>query len=322
MEILGCDGPVTPNPEICDNGIDDDGDGLIDCADPDCSTDPGCTSPTTEICDNNIDDDGDGAVDCADSDCPACVTCTDGVQNGAETGVDCGGPDCAPCQTPEICNDGIDNDGDGAIDCLDSDCPDCMECEEETVDQNDFENSLGIWIDGGADAERWWDPAYANSGITMIRLHSQSTSSWMKTQPLDLSVYNTVIIRFSYVAIGCANSTDDFWLQKSDAGSEFATVASWTYGSDFQNAEQKQVEVTLSGTFSTAVEWRLYSDATTAGSLIHIDDIEILGCNGTITPDIEVCDNGIDDDGDGLIDCDDPDLCSRLHMHLLRSRDL
>ena len=28
--------------EVCDNGVDDDGDGLIDCADPDCSTFPGC----------------------------------------------------------------------------------------------------------------------------------------------------------------------------------------------------------------------------------------------------------------------------------------
>src|SRR5262245_24958267 len=28
--------------EICDNGLDDDGDNLIDCADPDCSTAPNC----------------------------------------------------------------------------------------------------------------------------------------------------------------------------------------------------------------------------------------------------------------------------------------
>ena len=28
--------------EICDNGIDDDGDGLIDCSDDDCVGDPAC----------------------------------------------------------------------------------------------------------------------------------------------------------------------------------------------------------------------------------------------------------------------------------------
>jgi len=51
--------------EICDNGIDDDGDKLIDCDDPDCD----CTPPPTEICDNGIDDDGDKLIDCDDPDC-------------------------------------------------------------------------------------------------------------------------------------------------------------------------------------------------------------------------------------------------------------
>jgi hypothetical protein len=32
--------------EICDNGLDDDGDGLADCNDPECSTNPECTSAT------------------------------------------------------------------------------------------------------------------------------------------------------------------------------------------------------------------------------------------------------------------------------------
>ncbi|HEY5282742.1 MAG TPA: hypothetical protein VIM14_08130, partial [Polyangia bacterium] len=31
--------------ELCDNGIDDDGDGLIDCADPDCNGVPSCAAP-------------------------------------------------------------------------------------------------------------------------------------------------------------------------------------------------------------------------------------------------------------------------------------
>lgn len=45
--------------EICDNGIDDNGDGLIDGEDPDCQ----------EVCDNGIDDDADGHVDDEDSNC-------------------------------------------------------------------------------------------------------------------------------------------------------------------------------------------------------------------------------------------------------------
>ncbi len=43
-------------PEICDNGVDDDCDGDIDCDDSDCQTAP-------EICDNGIDDNCDGNID-------------------------------------------------------------------------------------------------------------------------------------------------------------------------------------------------------------------------------------------------------------------
>jgi len=93
--------------EDCTDGADNDGDGLIDCADPDCSTDPACGGGDPEICDDGVDNDGDGLIDCDDSDC-----------SGFEG---CGG-------SPEICDDGIDNDGDSRVDCDDSDCdahPDC-----------------------------------------------------------------------------------------------------------------------------------------------------------------------------------------------------
>jgi len=70
-----------PEPEICDDGIDNDGDGLTDCNDSvDCSSDPACSAPPpeTEICNDGIDNDGDGLTDCLDKlDCrqdPACKT--------------------------------------------------------------------------------------------------------------------------------------------------------------------------------------------------------------------------------------------------------
>jgi Ca2+-binding RTX toxin-like protein len=57
--------------EDCDNGVDDDGDGLADANDPDCSGTP------SENCANGIDDDGDGKIDGADPDCrvPTGLTC-------------------------------------------------------------------------------------------------------------------------------------------------------------------------------------------------------------------------------------------------------
>ena len=67
-------GEVPSSFEICNNGIDDDGDGDIDCADSDCLGAPECGPAGAmpmpyEICDNGIDDDDDGKVDCDDPDC-------------------------------------------------------------------------------------------------------------------------------------------------------------------------------------------------------------------------------------------------------------
>ena len=53
--------------EVCNDGIDNDGNGLVDCADSFCSyaanIERGCN------CFDNIDNDGDGVIDKADPNC-------------------------------------------------------------------------------------------------------------------------------------------------------------------------------------------------------------------------------------------------------------
>ena len=70
----------------CTNDEDEDCDGLIDCADPDCDGDPACEpscvpiASTELFCSDMLDDDCDGLVDCADPDCgsdPACFVCSE-----------------------------------------------------------------------------------------------------------------------------------------------------------------------------------------------------------------------------------------------------
>jgi hypothetical protein len=85
----------------CDNGVDDDGDGLVDFG-TGATNDPGCASPNdlsendpTLPCDDGVDNDGDGYVDYPAD--PACRTvvwdredaqCQDGIDNDADGGID------------------------------------------------------------------------------------------------------------------------------------------------------------------------------------------------------------------------------------------
>jgi len=58
--------------ELCADGIDNNDDGRIDCADPRCDSDPACIETN---CTDTIDDEGDGATDCFDSDCALLPVC-------------------------------------------------------------------------------------------------------------------------------------------------------------------------------------------------------------------------------------------------------
>ncbi len=65
----------------CTNGVDDDHDGYVDCADDDCFTTPNCNGtlygiPYEMDCDDGYDDDHDGDIDCADIDCSNDPHCT------------------------------------------------------------------------------------------------------------------------------------------------------------------------------------------------------------------------------------------------------
>jgi hypothetical protein len=145
-------------PEICDNGLDDDDDGLFDCQDADCRQTAFCPSPEPEICDNGFDDDGDGLWDCEDDDCafePFCQSappeiCDNGFDDDGDGFWDCDDADCrfpgGVCATPEICDNGADDDFDGLWDCEDDDCafgPICQPgapeiCDNGLDDDGDF----------------------------------------------------------------------------------------------------------------------------------------------------------------------------------------
>ena len=57
--------------EVCGDGLDNDGDGLLDCEDGDCWETAACGEDCTDGTDNDLD----GVTDCADADCWGTVAC-------------------------------------------------------------------------------------------------------------------------------------------------------------------------------------------------------------------------------------------------------
>lgn len=56
LTVEGAGGGPPPDPEVCDNGVDDDGDGDTDCADSDCTGDPACgPGGLTELWSNDFE---------------------------------------------------------------------------------------------------------------------------------------------------------------------------------------------------------------------------------------------------------------------------
>jgi len=107
--------------EICNNNIDDDCDGHVDCADANCARNAACAGicvPTArnerKACTGGVDDDCDGAADCADSDCRSNSACVTG---------------CTAEGKGKTCSDGTDNDWDGLVDCNDPDCAGARSCK-------------------------------------------------------------------------------------------------------------------------------------------------------------------------------------------------
>jgi hypothetical protein len=121
------DGACELRPEIdCNNGVDEDEDGRIDCADPSCnllSCGDGCRceySRKAEVsCGDGVDSDDDGWLDCGDTDC-----------DGRSCGDGCTCVDAAPKET--ACFDHADNDANGESDCSDHGC-DGQLCVEGTT---------------------------------------------------------------------------------------------------------------------------------------------------------------------------------------------
>jgi hypothetical protein len=256
--------------ETCDNGIDDDGNGLVDCKDPACFGDKACTVPGKEICNNNLDDDGDGLTDCKDTDCA-----TD--------------PTCKVIPGDEICDNGKDDNGDGLADCTDPKCktfPACLQAA--CVPDVDF-------------------GAIASSGASVTRTVTTTgaTASYTTCAPPG-----GVARVGSFSLATAADVKLDF-----GQGSGMAHVVALFRAGVGQTCDRNPVECLAVGDKPTGTQtytalapgtyWLIvqsYAASSTGATKVTLST----GKPGTP----EICNNGIDDDGDGAMDCADLDCAA------------
>jgi subtilisin-like proprotein convertase family protein len=156
----------------CSDHTDNDGDGMTDCADPDCNGNIRCVPETN--CTDHVDNDLDGQIDCQDQQCDGhnnCqfgheVACGDGIDNDGDAQVDCFDLDCriTPlCREETDCRNGVDDDMDGLPDCRD---PGCLAtagfCQVAESNCNDMFDNDG---DGLTDCA---DPTCVNTVICAV----------------------------------------------------------------------------------------------------------------------------------------------------------
>lgn len=145
---------------------------------------------------------------------------------------------------------------------------------------DDFEEGWGNWNWGGSDSRRSiFDANYANSGDYCIRLRDNTNQSKMTTDAFDLSSYDEIRIKFSYLARSMDNENEDFWLQMANDG-PFETIEEWNRGDEFNNNWRKTGDVIIPGPFTDNVKFRFRCDASGPYDWIYIDDVRIFGCGG------------------------------------------
>jgi hypothetical protein len=326
----------------CGNGFDDDCDGATDCADPDCAGDPVCACRAIpEVCGDKRDNDCDGLIDCADPDCAqtascACVPpgqpeiCNDGMDNDCDGLADCADPGCflssycAQC-TQEICNDGVDNNCDGRIDCADDSCVLSPYCP---VGPEICNNGKDDDYDGLVDCA---DPDCKNNPYCAARQENCLTARLI---PGTGSYFGDTTGHPGYTHGSCGGAAGEAvfylvlnrpsFLHVDSIGSQFDSTLYVRAGSCGQGLELGCDDDSACKWGGGACNWNAsltFSLLDPGTYYIFLDgftvDRERGPDQGPFQLNVlvqenppEICNDGVDNDGDHLADCADPDCAS------------
>ncbi|MEL7532414.1 MAG: FG-GAP-like repeat-containing protein, partial [Bacteroidota bacterium] len=238
----------------------------------------------------------------------------------------------------EICDNNIDDDGDGDIDCLDSDCGNTYSFDQpvnQTSDDAEEDGGLVDIFDVGPISDLDFNPGK----LSGTRFRGFSIPSG--------AVITNAFIRFTAsadepgatgVAINgeLATNTTTYQVIPGNISGRTTTVqnvnwntGAWTNGNTYDSPDlsavvQEVVDLLSPGTDLTNLNFIIDGGVAGQASAWAFEGGLAVAPRLFLTYSAcgpEICDNGIDDDGDGLIDCYDPDCASSANCAFYVSYD-
>jgi Dual-action HEIGH metallo-peptidase/Bacterial pre-peptidase C-terminal domain len=179
----------------------------------------------------------------------------------------------------EDCDNGVDDDGDGATDCADTGCaadPVCAPAGWTELSNSTFESGWNGYVDGGTDARRLNNAAYAHSGSYTLEIRDDTTTSRVTSSAFNLTGYSQLEVDFWFYARSM-EAGENFYIELWN-GASWVIIANAVSGTNFNNNTLYNGVVAVDSTqvaFANNAQIRFRNDAGDDTDLINIDDVVI-----------------------------------------------
>jgi hypothetical protein len=247
-------------------------------------------------CQDSVDEDSDGLTDCDDPDCQEVVACLpedceNGVDDNEDGLTDCDDPGCVQhpaCLPPEECQNSLDDDGDSKTDCADPDCIGGASCVGSDCVVNHELGDLGR-----GDMVSW-------SFDTSLASDDNQTSCGGGMGGPDV-VASFTLTHSATVEIGLTQQGYHVFGLAAEAG-----PGSWCDAAEMGCIDPGGVGLPVEAAYMLpAARYFVLVDAVSEAAT-GLGEIDLVVWD----PSVELCHDGLDNDGDGLADCDDPECGS------------
>ncbi len=287
-------------PEICGNGLDDDGDGLADCDDPDCG---GSISPTAATSDANIcpGESSNLYVSATGGTTPYQFDWSHSLGSGSLISVS---PVANTTYTVTVTDDNGCSVEDQVTINVQS-IPGVIPDPNITICSGD---TVTIQAEGaGGTYSYFWDQGLGNGPLHLVSPIINTVYTVTVTNTFGCQSADNVEVIVKPLPVVDAGLNENlctgFYTNLNASASGASAPYNFTWDNGLGTGNIKTINPLTTTTYSVTVE--------SGNGCYASNDVTI-----TVQPCVEDCSNGIDDDNDGLIDCDDPDCGSTVDLGL------